>query len=427
MRTTIAICCAALALLPACSCDAPPPNALESCTALQIPPLSVRTDILFVVDDSGSMSEEQANLAANLGAFIDTLAASPVENDFRIGVTNTAVTDFNTLPALSGGNVYGSGPMSGKPYPSGAILAVNQVLSGGNSVGVPGSYVYDTNSYAATNGWGGHRFLDRGDATLQQDFKANVLVGTWGSGREQPFRAAQLALTDRIADGTNAGFLRSGAKLAVIILSDEDDCSPTQPPANVTTTNNWCHAMATKNAVPALLETPDDFAAFLSGTIAGEPRDATVGIIAGFDPNDLTQPSCSDAALCSNQACSTAYDKGDRFKALYDSYGVARARLGSICDASFENTLVMFAQALMPTSMPLSGEPADWRMLAVKVTRSSGQVIACKVALAGTTQVGTADAVYHPPAGGQPPELTFTNACVLQLGDRIDVQVICAG
>jgi hypothetical protein len=373
------------------------------------------------------MSEEQANLAANLGAFIDTLAASPVQNDFRVGVTNTAVTDFNGATTYPTGN--GSGPMAGKPYPAGAILAVTQVVSGGNSVGVPGSYVYDTNTYATTLGWGGHRYLDRGDPTMQQDFKANVLVGTWGSGREQPFRAATLALTDRIADGTNAGFLRPGAKLAVIILSDEDDCSPTTPPAGATPSNNWCHDPATKNASPALLEPAGDFAAFLGGVIGGEQRDATVGVIAGFDPADLTQPSCRDAGnpWCVNTNCSTAYDKGDRFKALYDTYGVSRARLGSICDASFENTLVLFAKALMPTEMPLSGAPADWRMLAVKLTRSSGQVIACQVALEGTPQVGTADAIYHPPANGAPPTLTFTNNCLLQLGDQVNVQVICAG
>jgi hypothetical protein len=419
MRTTIAICCAVLAVLPACSCDSVPANALESCTALQVQPASVQTDILFVVDDSGSMSEEQANLAANLGAFIDTLAASPVQNDFRIGVTNTAVTEFN------GGTTYGAGPMNGKPYPAGAILAVRQDAAG---AGISGSYVYDTNAYASTGGWGGNRYLDRGAINLRQDFKANVLVGIDGSGREQPFRAARLALTDRIADGTNAGFLRSGARLAVIMLSDEDDCTPTTPPAGATTSNAWCHDMATKNATsPPLLETPADFAAFLGGIIEGEQRDVTIGVIAGFDPADLTQPSCSDAALCSNTACATAYDKGDRFKALYGTYGAARMRLGSICDPSFHDTLVLFAQTLMPTEMPLSGEPADWRMLAVKLTRASGQVIACKVALTGTPEEATADAVYHPPAGTSPPLISFTNACALGLGDRINVQVVCAG
>jgi hypothetical protein len=46
---------------------------------------------------------------------------------------------------------------------------------------------------------------------------------------EQPLEALRLALTDRIEDGTNAGFFREGAVLAVIISTDEDDCSPVDP------------------------------------------------------------------------------------------------------------------------------------------------------------------------------------------------------
>src|SRR5438552_17520406 len=86
---------AVLAGLPACtSCDTVPSDALLSCQATQVLPSSVSTDILFVIDDSGSMAAEQALLANNLDAFIDTLVASPVQNNFRIGVTNTSIDEF---------------------------------------------------------------------------------------------------------------------------------------------------------------------------------------------------------------------------------------------------------------------------------------------------------------------------------------------
>src|SRR6184192_4100656 len=110
---------ALLVALPACtSCDTVPADALTSCQATEVLPSSVSTDILFVIDDSGSMSEEQANLAANLGAFIDTLAASPVQNNFRIGVTNTSVEEF------TGGKSYTAGPSKNVPYPAGALVAI---------------------------------------------------------------------------------------------------------------------------------------------------------------------------------------------------------------------------------------------------------------------------------------------------------------
>jgi hypothetical protein len=107
--------------------------------------------------------------------------------------------------------------------------------------------------------------------------------------------------------------------------------------------------------------------------------------------------------------------------------GPNRMRLGSICDPSFAQTLEEFAQVLMPTSLPLQGEPADWRMLAVKLTRASGQVVACRVALEGTPEATTADAVYWPPTSSAPPTITFHNACQLGLGDKVDVTVVCAG
>ncbi|HEY5677089.1 MAG TPA: hypothetical protein VIR81_09895, partial [Myxococcales bacterium] len=100
---------ALVAALQAWSCDSVPASAVTRCQTTQVVPAAVSTDILFVVDDSGSMSEEQANLAANLDAFIDTLAASPVQNDFRIGVTNSSVEEFN------GGTSYAAGPSRGVP------------------------------------------------------------------------------------------------------------------------------------------------------------------------------------------------------------------------------------------------------------------------------------------------------------------------
>lgn len=46
-------------------------------------------DILFVIDNSGSMGEEQATLAANFEAFIGVLEEDDVEANYRIGVTTT--------------------------------------------------------------------------------------------------------------------------------------------------------------------------------------------------------------------------------------------------------------------------------------------------------------------------------------------------
>lgn len=420
MRTHTTILLAALASLSGCACDAVPAGALQSCEVGALVPEAVQTDILFVIDDSQSMDQEQANLRDNLSAFIDALVASPVANDFRIGVTSTSVEAFGA--SATSGQSYTSGAASGVPYPDGALVAIRQ---DGAGAGVIGDLIYD----AGTSTWGGARVLDRGDgsaatlAALARDFKANVLLGTAGSGKEQPFRAARLALSDRLADA-NAGFLRPGARLAVFFVTDEDDCSDSTDPR--ATSNAQCHDPSVKDADPPILDPVADFAAFLLGPVDGEVRDVLVGAIAGFDEATLA-PSCGDAALCSNRSCGTAFDKGDRIAALQALLGSTRMSLGSICSASFADRLRAFAEDLMPSSLPLSGTPADWRMLAVTVVKAGGAPVACQVAEAGTPAAAdpATGAVYLAPRFGRPAQLTFQNACALGLGDRIDVRIVC--
>jgi hypothetical protein len=49
------------------------------------------------------------------------------------------------------------------------------------------------------------------------------------------------------------------------------------------------------------------------------------------------------------------------------------------------------------------------------------------VAAEGTPEQAAADAIYSGPRLGRPAMVTFQNACRLDLGDRVDVRVVCAG
>lgn len=420
MRTHTTILLAALAALSGCACDAVPAGALQSCEVGAVVPEAVQTDILFVIDDSPSMEQEQANLRDNLSAFIDALVASPVANDFRIGVVSTSIDGF-TLGGTTP-QAYTAGPAADVPYPDGALVAIHQ---DGAGAGIAGDLIYD----AATSTWGGARVLARGDgapatlAALARDFKANVLLGTDGSGKEQPFRAARLALSDRLADA-NAGFLRPGARLAIFFLTDEDDCSDSAAPQR-TTSNIQCRATAQKFADPPEMDRVEDFVAFLNGPIDGELREVRVAAVAGFAPSS-SDPAVLVPALCST-ASGQASDEAERFAALAAAPGAPPTRLGSICSASFADTLRAFAEDLRPSSLPLAGAPADWRMLAVRLLKAGGDPagVTCAVAEAGTAAAGAADAVYAPPGFGRPAQLTFQNACALGLGDRIDVRIVC--
>jgi hypothetical protein len=399
------------------ACDRVPSDAVTRCEASRVVPSSVKTDILFVVDDSQSMAANQQNLHDNLSAFIQVLASAPIANDFQIGVTNTSVEGY---PGAA--KVYAAGtPSAGTPYPAGALIAVARDATSGSPIA--GQFVYD----ASAKKFGGSRILAAGSPTLVQDFQANVLVGTDGSLKEQPLRAARLALSDRIADGTNAGFLRPGARLAVVFLSDEDDCSDSDcsvAGAPCAASDTECHSMTWK--VPGGgLDAVADYVAFLRGPIAGETRDVVAATIVGVDPVSLV-PSCGNTTLCTDNTCRTAFDKADRFVELDQQLGTVRTRAASICDPSFRTALEEIAGLLVSQSMPLDGTPADWRMLAVGVERGTA-TIPCTVALEGTTEATTADAVYTAPQKGQPASLTFQNDCRLQQGDRAQVDIICAG
>jgi hypothetical protein len=148
-------------------------------------------DVLFVVDNSGSMGEEQSNLASNVNQFINE--ASTWQNNYNVGVTTTDVD-----------------------------------ADGGRLSGTPRIVTPQT--------W--------------QSFSGNVQVGTNGSGTERGLNAAQMALTlpniadssvvcatdadcvapdgcyDGVCGGPNRGFLRDDATLEIVFVSDEEDQSP---------------------------------------------------------------------------------------------------------------------------------------------------------------------------------------------------------
>lgn len=394
---------AALAALAA-GCDHVPSNAVESCSAhVQVLPAS--TDILLVIDDSGSMSEEQENLRQNLAAFVTALADSAVPHDFQLGVTTTDVQDFDGTDHYPDRPPYDAYTWP-VPYPRGAIVSVNPAAL--TDPARIGDLVYNpTDGFAVA---GAPRILAAGSATLVPDFEANVLLGTQGAGKEQPFHAVELALSDAMTQGPNAGFLRHGARLGVVILTDEDDCSEPAPPF-LARNNDQCHTEAVKAQLPPTA----DFLAFLDGPIAGEERNPVVAIVAGFDPVTLAPTGCA-----------TSYEEPTRMAALLEAMGPDRTLRGSICDASFGPVLQRIADLLVPQTVPLDGAPSDAHMLVASVHKADGSAIACPIVAAGE-DASQAGAVFAPPREGRPASLTFQRACRLSSGDRIDVQILCAG
>jgi len=127
-------------------------------------------DVLWVIDNSGSMSDEVASISGNFQTFIDEF--TDLELDYHIAVVTTDMYE---------------------PTDSGRFQGDIITPETANPAG---------------------------------EFTAQANQGSKGSATEQGFAAVQAALSEPLVSGVNAGFLREDATLSVIVVSDEDDNSP---------------------------------------------------------------------------------------------------------------------------------------------------------------------------------------------------------
>jgi hypothetical protein len=158
-----------------------------------------KVDVLFVVDNSGSMMEEQGGLAQNFAALLS--AAQGQRVDYRIAVTTTGIE-----PSVGGWTACPGGVQGGE---AGRLFPADSAR--------PRVIAPTTPDAAAV-------------------FAANVQVGVchWNEqGLEAAYRALSPPLVNSADDphtplpgDGNLGFLRPDAKLAVVFVSDEDDYSP---------------------------------------------------------------------------------------------------------------------------------------------------------------------------------------------------------
>ena len=155
-------------------------------------------DILFLIDNSGSMEAEQLSLQANFPKFMEVLqtleGGAP---NMHIGVATSDMGQKAGDGTGTGFGCEGSG--------DDGLLRTAPAISG--------NFIIDEES-------GGGRNVNY-TGTLGDAFSAIAAVGIAGCGIEQHLASMQRALENP----GNAGFLRPEAKLAVIVIADEDDCS----------------------------------------------------------------------------------------------------------------------------------------------------------------------------------------------------------
>ena len=130
-----------------------------------------QVDILFVMDNSVSMEQEQNDVAENFTKFIANIEETNA--DWQIGIITTDMVD---------------------------------VTQRGRLQGEPPIITPETPDY-------------------QDVFASNIRVGTGGYPIERGLSAALAAVTPPLTTHENEGFIREDATLAIIVVSDENDCS----------------------------------------------------------------------------------------------------------------------------------------------------------------------------------------------------------
>jgi hypothetical protein len=224
-------------------------------------------DILWVVDDSGSMSNQRATLTNNFARFLEELLALQVR--FQIGVISTNYND------------------------RGVLRGTTKIIT--NETPNPRAVFLQNTTFPAAS-------------------RARL---------EQGFRMMELALTEPLRSGANAGFLRPNAALAVIVVTDEDDSS--YGDANY-------------------------YARFLRSLKGpGNENLSSLSVIGGITPDGCFPPG---EEIYYGSLAEPAF----RYSAVATKTG---GIIGSICDVSFEGTLVKIAQALntLRRVFPLSLKP----------------------------------------------------------------------
>jgi hypothetical protein len=154
-----------------------------------------KVDLLFVIDNSGSMKDEQSNLVGSVPAFIEAIQVQLADTaGYHIGVISTDAYEYNV----------------GCEEQEGAMI----VATGGE-----GSSDKICGPFAE-----GHTYMTEMD-DLDVAFTCAAQLGIDGDGDERGMQTMQAALSDPMNQpgDCNDGFLRDDALLVIVVITDEED------------------------------------------------------------------------------------------------------------------------------------------------------------------------------------------------------------
>ena len=289
--------------------------------------VSDAVDLLVMVDNSNSMAQEQANLTQNFQILTDALT-DPPDNNGDGQPDHPPVTDLHIGVVSSDMGTGGFAVQTCRD----AIDGDDGILRNTPSAAVAGCDA----SYPA--------FLsfEEGDdpAVIAADFACIATLGTGGCGFEQQLKAVRKALTVH-ADGANAGFVRDNSLLAVLIVTDEEDCSVREDVGNATDIFNTQLALGPLNLRcynhrDQYVEPVDSYVQDILALRADAPERLVMAAIVGIPPGTRHQCNLTNMTDADFQCLldlpdmqevidNSAEGKGERLTPSCDEAGLGEA------------------------------------------------------------------------------------------------------
>jgi hypothetical protein len=262
-----------------------------------------KVDFLFVVDNSRSMGDEQANLVSSYPAFISSIRETLGDaQDYRVMVVDTDAWTYQgcVMPC----NAFGECPIAPEfqcgitePAPCEDVLGAGVVDPKGTQA-----------SEQECGFSGGRRYIDETDQDPLEMFACAAKVGTSATiDPERPMDAMLAALSDSgEAAECNAGFVRDDAILVVTFITDEND---DEGDGSSGTPEEWKTALVSRKLGNA----------------------AAIVMLGLFGDNDLDDGICIDL----DPTVGKGAEASPRLRQFVESFG-NNGLFGSVCEPSYD-------------------------------------------------------------------------------------------
>lgn len=368
--------------------------------------VSSSADILFVVDNSGSMAGEQTQLGQSFRAFSDVLDAK-FGGDYHIGVITTGM-ESDICPKCSD---------LGIPNPRSCINdkgengRLQEDLGYISQPGDPPTFEFISDaSCRVVTSTNKECFYDPN----QNNGQGIALVGVIGCGYERGLAPLRNALGN-LTSSYNDGFLRPDATLAVVIISDEDDCGEVGDIWETSPDSGRVCYFAAKGEDPDgqtsypgdpdpnrtyQLEPVETYYNFLIDDVKNGRKGmvkfaAIVGVNDADDNGEITAtdldattidylPDRNIVHACTTDGCLGDYcfaEPGTRYIELAGLFGIGQnGFVDTICQNNFSETMTALGSFVAcPRLFRLSEEPLDPGLASILINGEPVPLYSCSI------------------------------------------------